>query len=161
MPKPEFEKNSKIDTRSNPFLNYRKFCQKRCILAKFWSNFSLKPVKSKTQRVLSQFSQTQRTRTRKILEFWNPKTQTRTPKRQLNSNPKKSNLDQTLMFVVSSQLISDMSQKFHVVSLCIKSSQVFHISILLKHSRISYHYSNRPTATPRRVSNFYKPYCTT
>ena len=47
--KTQNQKNSIIITRSNPFLNCRKFCQ-------FWSKFSLTLVNSKTQRVLSQFS---------------------------------------------------------------------------------------------------------
>ena len=70
-------KNPKIETRSNPFLSNENFVKKRWILAKFWSKFSLKPANSKTRWVLSQFSYTRKTRTRKILEFWNPK----------NSNP--------------------------------------------------------------------------
>ena len=70
------KKPQKLELGQIHFWTIENFAKKRCISAKFWSKFSLKPINSKI-RVWSQYFLTQKTQTQKILEFWNPK----------NSNP--------------------------------------------------------------------------
>ena len=69
-------KKPKIETWSNPFLSFRKFCPKKMHFGQILVNF-LKPEKLKLEE---------------IYNFETP-----TPKWQLNSNLKKSKLDQALL----------------------------------------------------------------
>ena len=95
---PNFKKTRKLKLDQIQFWTIKNFAKKRCILTTFWSKFSLIHVNSKTRPVLSQFSQTQKTRIRKILKFWNPINSNLNPKEASKLNPKKSKLDQALLF---------------------------------------------------------------
>ena len=46
LPKPKLEKTRKLKLNHIHFWTKENFAKKRCILAKFWSKFSLKPVNS-------------------------------------------------------------------------------------------------------------------
>ena len=101
MPKPEFEKNSKIDTRSNPFLNYRKFCQKKMHFGQILVKLSSQTRKLENSTSFEPIFLPPKNSNSKNFGILIPeKTQTLTQKVQLNSNPKKSKLDQALLLTL-------------------------------------------------------------
>ena len=113
MPKPELEKNLKIENQSNPILNYREdFAKKKDVI---WPNFHQNFLSNHHTRELDEFwANFLKSEKLKLEKFWNFETwktqtpQTQTPKGQLNSNPKKSKLDQAL-------ITTDLGRKFKTV----------------------------------------------